>query len=383
MHVLTLTAYPALHVGGVSMHARDLGLALADAGHDVDVATVDGAGAPGVTRDQDGKVRLFAAGPVPFGVSDGIATFEQQNLRALAGALAAARDRPVDLVTAHGHFFGPAGALAADALGVPFVFHAHNMYSADVGQPAAEREYYAAVEGHVLARARMVIAISDFIADLCLELGTARERVRVIPKGLHLDRFAGDWAPPTQPTLLFVGRISPEKGLDVALDALQMLHERGTPARLVIAGVGDAEYVATVRGRIDALGLRSAVAFLGNVAPEGLPKLFQTTSLTIVPSHFEALGRVALEAMAAGAPVVVTDTGGLGPLVEPGVTGWRVPAGDPVALADAIAECLADPTTASERAARARTMVAGAYSWETVFAETLDVYRTATADGMA
>lgn len=377
MHVVTFTAYPSVHLGGVSVHARELALALADQGDRVDVATIGTDMYDGCEVADDEGVAVHSVGRMPYSPAEPDARFVQQNLRVLGAGMSASSDAPVDLVTAHGHFFAPAAVIAADLLDAPLVFHAHNMYSADVGQSAEEREFYAAVERQILTRARHVIAISDFIAKMCLDLGTEPRKMSVIPKGLHLDQFAGDWRPPSSATLLYVGRLSPEKGIDVLLEALAAIRRQGRDARLLVAGTGDSDYVAALKGLAKTLDLRTAVAFLGSVPGDRLAGLFQSTSVTVVPSHQEALGRVALEAMASSAPVVVTDTGGLGPLVTPGRTGWRVRPGDSDGLAEAITDCLDHPDRAAQIGRQARAEVTSGYSWGTILDATMDVYETA------
>ncbi|BAS27864.1 glycosyltransferase family 4 protein [Limnochorda pilosa] len=261
------------------------------------------------------------------------------------------------------------------ATGIPVIFHVHNIYSTPTEyQQEDERRYFENLESWLIRESAAIIPVSDYIGQMCLRLGTDAEKMTVIPKAVHLEEYAGDWQPHDRQTVLFVGRLSPEKGLDTLFAAVALMRDAGTPVRLLVAGTGEDAYVEKLFRQVDELDLRRHVAFLGFVGGRDLVRLYQTSSVTVVPGHMEAFGRVAIEAMAAGAPVVVSDVGGLGPLVRPSETGWRVPAGNPEALAGTLTEALTDQEKASRLAAEGRTEARSLYSWERVLKATVDVY---------
>jgi glycosyltransferase involved in cell wall biosynthesis len=237
-------------------------------------------------------------------------------------ALAARRvARGADVVLAH---WIPSG-LAAVATGKPFVLQ---VWGTDV--ELARRAPW--LVRPILARARTVIGASAFLADQARALG-ARE-VRVVPSGVDIpDRVS---EPEQPPHVLFVGRLSEEKGILEFLEATQ-----GLPR--VIVGDGP---------------LRSHVPeALGFVPHDGLGSYYERAAIVCVPSRREGYGIVAREAMAYGRPVVGTQVGGLADAVTPD-SGLLVPVGDCTALRRAIETLLNDPELRDRLGAAARVRMA-------------------------
>jgi glycogen(starch) synthase len=172
--------------------------------------------------------------------------------------------------------------------------------------------------------------------------------------------------------IVFSGRLVHEKGVQVALAALRALKRDYPGIRLVIAGSGP--YEATLRERARSLGVVRSVRWAGFLSDEELRALVGAADAVVVPSLYEPFGLVALEAAAAGVPLAVADVGGLRDLVEPGVTGTRFTADDPVALAAAVSELLAHPRTAAAMARTATARVATEFSWRAVAADTAKIY---------
>jgi glycosyltransferase involved in cell wall biosynthesis len=186
----------------------------------------------------------------------------------------------------------------------------------------------------------------------------AVDRVGVIPNvtgGLPVES-----ADPREPEgvepgyLLFVGRLRVRKGVEVLLEALAGMRGSGPAARLWI--VGDGEHRAALERKAAALGLPAAV-FLGRRDASGVRALLRGAAALVVPSTYEGMPLVVLEAMEAGVPVVASRVSGIPEVVEDGVTGWLVPPEDPRALAGALTEVLADPGEARRRGEAGRARV--------------------------
>ena len=260
----------------------------------------------------------------------------------LASFVHAARDAAADADVVHAHWL-PAGWVAART-GKPFVvtLHGTDVELAD-RMPAFARA--------VLRRARVVVAVSNAIAERARKHGAAD--VRVIPNGVD-PKPAGEETEP--PFVLFAGRLSKEKGVLELVEAA-----RGLP--LVVAGHGP---------------LRSRVpAARGFVPHEELEELFATAAVVACPSRREGFGVTCLEAMAHAKPVVATAVGGLLDLVVDGQTGLLVPPRDPQALRAALERLLADKELRRRLGTAARARARDRFSWEQVTQATLAAYADA------
>lgn len=249
--------------------------------------------------------------------------------------------RTADLV--HAHWLP--SALPALVAGKPFVLQ---LWGTDVELARRLRR----VARALLRRARLVLCPSQALAAAARELG-ARD-VRVVTPGVSLPEVVGE--PEEPPHVLFVGRLSEEKGVRELLAATE-----GTPR--VVVGDGP---------------LRREVSEpIGFVPPSALRGYFEAAAVVACPSRREGYGAVAREAMAHGRPVVATAVGGLVDAVEDGVTGSLVPPGDPAALREAIERLLGDPDLRRRYGAAAREKARRELSWERATKDLLAVYRAA------
>ena len=186
------------------------------------------------------------------------------------------------------------------------------------------------------------------------------ERVGAVPNvtgGLDVAPAGADEGAPGY--LLFVGRLRLRKGVEVLLEALHALRDRVPSAVLRIAG--DGEHREALERRVDELGLRDRALFLGTCDGPRVRALLRGAAALVVPSIYEGMPLVVLEAMDAGVPVVASAVSGIPEVVVDGGTGWLVPPEDPEALARALAAVLADPGEARRRGEAGRRRVAERY----------------------
>ncbi|HEX4494182.1 MAG TPA: glycosyltransferase family 4 protein [Thermoanaerobaculia bacterium] len=155
--------------------------------------------------------------------------------------------------------------------------------------------------------------------------------------------------------LLFVGRLRIRKGVEVLLKALRELRETAPGATLKIAG--DGEHRGALKRKAIELGLGAAVSFLGTCDAARVRGLLAGAAALVVPSIYEGMPLVVLEAMEGGVPVVASAVSGIPEVVVGGETGWLVPPEDPAALARALAEVLADPPAAQRRGEAGRRRI--------------------------
>jgi len=173
--------------------------------------------------------------------------------------------------------------------------------------------------------------------------------------------------------LLYVGRLRIRKGVEVLLEGLAAGAGKAVP----LAIVGEGEHQHRLRRTSAILGLDHSVRFLGRRSPGQVRYLMGRAAALVVPSIYEGMPLVILEAMEAGLPVIASAVSGIPEVVEDGVSGWLVPAEDPGALADAIGELLADPAEARRRGEAGRQMVGvrfgaarAAATWNQIVVET-------------
>jgi len=173
--------------------------------------------------------------------------------------------------------------------------------------------------------------------------------------------------------LLFVGRLRIRKGVEVLLAAAERLAASRPGLRLLVAG--DGEHRAALERRVGELGLARQVVFLGRCAGARVRRLLAGARALAVPSIYEGMPLVVLEAMEAGVPVVASRVSGIPEVVADGETGWLVPPEDVAALAAALAGALDDPAEAARRGAAGRRRLderfrpaAAARAWEQVVA---------------
>jgi glycosyltransferase involved in cell wall biosynthesis len=258
----------------------------------------------------------------------------------------AAKD--ADLV--HAHWL--ASMLVAPAARKPIVLTLHGSGTARRFEDLNVMAKAPRLAAPLLRRARVVIGVSAQLTEAARGAG-ARD-ARWIPNGVEIPREIGEEA--DEPEVVFVGRLSEEKGIRELVQATQGLN-------LVVAGDGP---------------LRDLVPkALGFVSHAEAQRLIARAAVVVLPSHREGLPMVLLEAMAHGRAIVATPVGGIPSLIEDGVTGLLVPNGDAAALREAIARLLGDEELRRKLGAAARARVQEVASWDRVVDETLDAYAAA------
>ena len=229
-----------------------------------------------------------------------------------------------------------------------------------------------------------VIAVSPAMADEVRWLyHVPDEKLRVVYNGVDCRRFDGliDPGPvrmsygvgPVDPMVLFVGRLSTQKGPDILLEAVPGILSHWGNAKVVFAGDGDMR--GGLERRAHELGVAHAVRFLGAMGANGrLVDLFKSTDLLCVPSRNEPFGVVVLEAWAAGKPVVATHNGGPRHFVEHGTDGLLV-YDNPSSVCWGVSSVFGNFGHARWMGERGRVKAAYGFSWDAIAAQTEAVYR--------
>ncbi len=294
-----------------------------------------------------------------------------------------------DVIHANYWLSGVAGRTLKQLLGLPLLTTFHTLARVKAESGDHEPESRAKAESAVMACADVVLANATAEAEQLIQYyDCPADRIEIVPPGVDHALFSpgsqagARWALKTDdaPLLLFVGRIQPLKGVDVAVQALASLQRRD--ARLWIVGgasgtEGNTE-VTRVRKMIEDLGLTERVRFVPAKPHHLLSTYYRAADVCLVPSRSESFGLVALEAAACGVPTVASAVGGLLTLVEHGHTGYLVDSRDPAEYAEHIDSVLADPVLARRlsisAAARART-----YTWSVSAARLRRMYEDLSA----
>lgn len=273
------------------------------------------------------------------------------------------REREID-ITICATTVTPAAALASRSLGIASVIYCGELYEKGPGASRGRRLVSRAITAAVPRLADLVLCCSDLAAAQFRSHGRARVTRLYPPVGRHagsIDRLEARHSfglPRDLPVVALVGGLSPARGQDVAIRAVQALHQRSS-ARAVLAiaggpggGPGDSEYARRLVKLAASAGLEESVRFLGPVSDVGA--LLSAADVFLNPARFaEPFGRAAFEALAAGVPAVVTQTGAQTELLRDGESALVVAPEDPAAIAAALAQVLESPLLA-------RKLVSGA-----------------------
>jgi glycosyltransferase involved in cell wall biosynthesis len=304
-------------------------------------------------------VEITVVGPEAyrtFGVDSGVvAGFRRKPWLApvvLASMGRALRRAAKDNDLVHAHWL--ASMLVAPTARKPIVLTLHGSGTAGRFEDLNVMAKAPRLAGALLRRARVVIGVSEQLTKVARGAG-ARD-ARWIPNGVDIPLEVGAEADP--PEVLFVGRLSEEKGIRELAQATEGLN-------LVVAGDGP---------------LRDLVPNTHGFVPhDEAQRLIGRAAVVVLPSHREGLPMVLLEAMAHGRAIVATSVGGIPSLVKDGVTGLLVPRGDAQALREAIERLLADRALRRKLGAAARARVQDIASWDRVVSATLAAYEAALA----
>lgn len=235
-----------------------------------------------------------------------------------------------------------------------------------------ERVEIVAGIGHVLIRADAVHCVSEAMRATALELGARPDRTTVIYSAVEAPEYVTARPKSGGPLrIVMVGALRWIKGHEYALVGLRRLLDRGVPADLTI--VGDGPDRQRVLFTIDDLGLKANAQLVGHVAAQDVAGHLNGADVLLSASVQEGLPNVILEAFACGLPVVATDCGGVAEVVEEG-TGILVPARDPDAVANALADLARDPERRLDLGRAGRRMVEQRFTLDRLASEFLDLY---------
>ena len=347
--VVVHLVYNLAGAGAVEARARtDIAVASAR-GHRVVAVTDRLAGPPSV----GGRV-WSAVGPAPWRALPGPGSELAAMYVIWRGLERAMRDARPDVIVFHNSTLAWAALRIARACGARSVFMVHALIRDRLeggGNPygPATTRLYKAANRKALLESNRIVCVSRHIARVAEAEGARSDSIRVAPNPVDPDffRVANGHR---DIDVLFVGRLSREKGADVLLDAL-----RGLPGlRVVIAGDGPLREELAAQAR----SIPASIEFRGRVPRKDLPALYTRAALQVVPSRSEPQGVVVLEALASGTPVVGSAVGGIPEMIDESRNGWLVEPKRPDRLRAAIHSALENRDRLDEMRAAARASIA-------------------------
>ena len=381
VRVMMLTwEYPPRIIGGISPHVYYLSKYLAKNGAKVYVITCDFPGASQHETIEGAEVFRISSykNPAP----DFASWVYLMNMNMQKEAAAIAKDLGgVDIFHAHDWL------VATASIGLKHVFRRPllaTIHSTEYGRRNGIHSDYEKMihetEAWLTYEAWRVICCSNYMRNHVKEVfQLPGDKLDMIPNGVETreyeeidtGNFRMKFALPEEKIVLFVGRLVYEKGVHILINAIPKILEK-VNAKFII--VGDGYMRENLLELVKKIGLAHKVLFTGFLDDKTLKKLQRCADVSVVPSLFEPFGIVALEAMAAKSPVVVSDTGGLSEIVEHDITGVKVYPNNPDSLAWGITRVLLDEKYANWLRENAYKKVREKYSWEKISQQTKKVY---------
>jgi glycogen(starch) synthase len=387
--------YPPHVVGGLGKHVTELVPALAQKGIEVRLVTPRLAGGAqketiaevSTSGGRTGTSVVHRVDPPSTSAPNFYVNATRTNLPLETEGCRVWEDEgPFDIVHAHDWLVAPAAVALKNAHKVPLLATIHaTEYGRGRGSVNGEvPQAIHNVEWWLTYEAWRVICCSGFMAnEVQTALRVPPDKVDVIPNGIDtsrfdllenedLTKFRAEFARPDEKIVFYVGRVVYEKGVHLLVDAMSRLVAERSDLKLVVAGTG--EYLGAIRQRATDLGVGAHCYFTGFVPDATRDRLFRVADVCVFPSLYEPFGIVALEAMAARSPVVVSEVGGLTEVVTHAETGITVYPGNVDSLVWGIRHTLDHPDWARQRADAAYRMVREQYNWDAIAERTIAVY---------
>lgn len=382
MRVLMLSwEYPPKSVGGLAQHVHDLTQALAELKVEVHVLTCGTAGAPEYEKTKG--VHIHRVNPYNISSPDFVTWVAQFNVAMLEKAIPLIRDIQFDLLHAHDWLVTYTARALKHSCNLPLICTIHaTEWGRNYGLHNDTQRHISDVEWWLAYESWRVICCSHYMErELIHIFQIPRDKLRVIPNGVNPENFKvkqhrtsrNNFAAPNEKIVFYVGRLVREKGVQVLLDAAPKVLSRQPNTKFIIAGKGP--HMEALRHQVAQLNIANRVYFTGYIDDDIRNSLYSWSDVAVFPSLYEPFGIVALEAMAARTPVIVSDTGGLSEIVIHGVDGLKFYPGNPNSLADMILKIFYEPGLAQRLKERAYQKVEQHFNWRHIAEATLNVYR--------
>ena len=392
MKVLMLTwEYPPRIVGGIARVVHDLSKRLIKDGHEVTVITYRDGNVPEYENDKG--VEVYRVDNYMIHPNNFIDWIMQLNFNMIAKATEVInKEGGFDVIHAHDWLVTYAAKSLKQSFNLPMVATIH---ATEAGRNSGihddTQRYINDTEWLLTYEATEVIVNSNYMKGHVQGLfGLPFDKISVIPNGINLNNFTGidrdydfrrRFAMDNEKIILYVGRLVYEKGVQHLISAMPKILENYHDSKLVIAGKGG--MIDELKSQVESMGLSNKVYFTGYLNQKEVQKMYKCADVAVFPSTYEPFGIVALEAMLAGIPTVVSDIGGLNEIVEHGVNGMKSYTGNPNSIADSVLSLLFDPQLAMNVTKNAKNKVKDEFNWQKIAQDTHYIYELAISKTMA
>ena len=345
MKILMLTwEYPPRIVGGIARVVHDLSKRLIKDGHEVTVVTYRDGELPEYENDKG--VKVYRVENYMIRPNNFIDWVMQLNFNMVSKASEIIRkEGKFDVIHAHDWLVATSAKTLKQAFGIPVVATIH---ATEAGRNSGIHD-----------EAQRYINDTEWLLTY--------EATEVIVDNEKI--------------ILFMGRLVYEKGVQHLISAMPKILSNYNDAKLIVAGKGG--MLDDLRGQVDAMGLSSKVYFTGYLNAKQVQKMYKCADVAVFPSTYEPFGIVALEAMLAGVPTVVSDVGGLNEIVDHGINGMKAYAGNPNSIADSVLSILYDGKLANNIAKNAKAKVKEEFNWNKIAQDTHYIYEKAICKTVA
>ena len=334
MKILMLTwEYPPRIVGGIARVVHDLSKRLIKDGHDV-------------YFENDTGVQVYRVDNFMINPNNFIDWIMQLNFNLISKASEIiAKEGKFDVIHAHDWLVAYAAKTLKESFGIPLVSTIHATEAGrNSGIHNEIQRYVNDTEWLLTYESSEVIVNSKYMKNELQRLfGLPYEKINVVSNGINTTAYNGverdyefrrQYALDNEKIILFMGRLVFEKGVQHLISAMPKILSGYHDVKLVIAGRGG--MTDELKAQVEAMGLSNKVYFTGYLNARQVSKMYKCADISVFPSTYEPFGIVALEAMLAGVPTVVSDVGGLNEIVEYRVDGRKSYTGNPNSLADSI-----------------------------------------------
>ncbi|MEZ4487424.1 MAG: glycosyltransferase family 4 protein [Cyanobacteriota/Melainabacteria group bacterium] len=374
--------YPPRVIGGLSRVVWALSRELVKSGLEVHVVTADHPGTREYDLDEGVHVHRVKSQTDP--TPDFLHWVARLNIGMLQYAIQLHRKVKFDVVHAHDWMVTDAAWVMKSGFGLPLVSTIHATEQGRMGGIHTDMQRYVnQLEWRLTFESWRVIVNSHHMEHELQHLfQLPPDKIRMIPNGTDPSHFdvqfdsqplRNQYAAAEQKIVLYVGRLVNEKGVQVLLEAAPQVLQNYPGTQFLIVGTG--YFMDELKGRAHHLGVDHNVKFLGYVGDDELIQLYKIADIVAIPSLYEPFGIVALEAMAAQVPAVVSDVGGLRDFVVHMETGVTTYAGNSQSLAWGLLEVLRNPDLAEKLRKNALDSVHNIYNWKVISQKTHAVYK--------